>query len=53
MELMENLMILSETVPVSVLIETILKETGYMKQLKESKEIEDKSRIENLKRISI
>jgi DNA helicase-2/ATP-dependent DNA helicase PcrA len=49
--LMENLMILSETVPVSVLIESILKDTGYMKQLQESNEIEDKSRIENLKEL--
>lgn len=49
--LIENLMILSETVPVSVLIETILKDTGYMKQLQESNEIEDKSRIENLKEL--
>ena len=49
--LMENLMILSETVPVSVLIESILKDTGYMKQLQDSNEIEDKSRIENLKEL--
>lgn len=49
--LMENLMILSETVPVSVLIESILKDTGYMKQLQESNQIEDKSRIENLKEL--
>ncbi|BCZ44335.1 DNA helicase [Clostridium gelidum] len=49
--LMENLMILSETVPVSILIESILKDTGYMKQLQESNEIEDKSRIENLKEL--
>jgi len=49
--LMENLMILSETVPISVLIESILKDTGYMEQLHESNEIEDKSRIENLKEL--
>jgi DNA helicase-2/ATP-dependent DNA helicase PcrA len=49
--LMENLMELSETVPVSVLIESILKDTGYLKQLQESNEIEDKSRIENLKEL--
>lgn len=42
---------LSETVPVSVLIESILKDTGYLKQLQESNEIEDKSRIENLKEL--
>ncbi|WP_160683928.1 UvrD-helicase domain-containing protein [Clostridium sp. C2-6-12] len=49
--LMENLMELSETVPVSVLIEAILKDTGYLKQLQDSNEIEDKSRIENLKEL--
>ena len=51
MEMMDNLMILSETIPVSTLIETILKDTGYMKELEDSKEIEDKSRIENLKEL--
>ena len=49
--LMENLMVLSETVPISVLIESILKDTGYLKQLQDSNEIEDKSRIENLKEL--
>jgi len=49
--LMENLIILSETVPVSVVIESILKDTGYLKQLQESNEIEDMSRIENLKEL--
>ncbi len=49
--LMENLMDLSETVPVSVLIESILKDTEYMKQLQQSEEIEDKSRVENLKEL--
>ena len=51
MELMDNFMALSETVPPSVLIETILKETGYISELEKSKEIEDKSRIENLKEL--
>lgn len=50
-ELMENFITLSETVPVSVLIESILKDTGYLKQLQASNEIEDKSRIENLKEL--
>lgn len=50
-QMMENLMILSETTPVSILIETILEDTGYMEQLKKSNEIEDKSRIENLKEL--
>ncbi|SFC44132.1 DNA helicase PcrA [Clostridium uliginosum] len=49
--LMEDLMTLSETVEVSVLIQSILKDTEYMKQLEGSKEIEDKSRIENLKEL--
>ena len=51
MELMENLMVISETVPVSHLIETILEDTGYIKELEASKQIEDKSRIENLKEL--
>ena len=51
MELMDNFMVLNETVPPSVLIETILKETGYIEELEKSKEIEDKSRIENLKEL--
>ena len=50
-QMMENLMVLSETTPVSMLIETILEDTGYMEQLKKSNEIEDKSRIENLKEL--
>ncbi|NFG24521.1 DNA helicase PcrA [Clostridium botulinum] len=49
--LMEEFMSLSETAPISVLIESILKDTGYLKQLEASKEIEDKSRIENLKEL--
>lgn len=50
-QMMENLISLSETIPVSMLIETILEDTGYMEQLKKSNEIEDKSRIENLKEL--
>ena len=50
-QLMENLMEISETTPVSMLIETILEDTGYMDALKKSNEIEDKSRIENLKEL--
>lgn len=50
-ELMDNFMIMSETMPVSMLIETILKETGYLDELKKSNEIEDKSRIENLQEL--
>ena len=51
MELMENLMMISETVPVSHLIQTILEDTGYIRELEVSKQIEDKSRIENLKEL--
>lgn len=50
-QMIENLISLSETTPVSTLIETILEDTGYMEQLKKSNEIEDKSRIENLKEL--
>lgn len=50
-ELMENFMDLSEVIPVSNLIETILKDTGYLAELEKSGEIEDKSRIENLKEL--
>ena len=51
MELMNKLMDLSEVIPVSNLIENILKETGYITELEKSQEIEDKSRIENLKEL--
>ena len=51
MSLMEEFSMLSETVPVSHLIEEILNKTGYLKELEASKDIEDKSRIENLKEL--
>lgn len=51
MEMMERFVDMSEVLPVSVLIETILKETGYIAELEKSDEIEDKSRIENLKEL--
>lgn len=51
MELVDKFMDLSITVPVSHLIEAILKDTGYIEELEKSKEIEDKSRIENLKEL--
>lgn len=50
-ELVDNFMSLAETVPVSVLIETILEDTGYLSALENSKDIEDKSRVENLKEL--
>ncbi len=51
MELMDQFVLLKETVPVSTLIESILKDTGYLESLEKSGEIEDKSRIENLKEL--
>lgn len=50
-ELMEKFMDLKETLKVSELIEAILNDTGYLEQLKNSKEIEDKSRVENLQEL--
>lgn len=50
-ELMENFMTLKESVPPSILIESILKDTGYLAELEKSTEIEDKSRVENLKEL--
>ena len=51
MQMMEKFMEMSESIPVSHLIEMILKDTGYMAELENSKDIEDKSRIENLKEL--
>ncbi len=51
MELMEKLMSLKEQLTVSELINAILEDTGYLKELEASKEIEDESRIENLKEL--
>lgn len=51
MELMNNLMDICDTIPVSHLIESILEDTGYIRELEASKQIEDKSRIENLKEL--
>ncbi|VYU67826.1 AAA family ATPase [Clostridium tertium] len=51
MEMMEKFIEMSEVLPVSNLIEMILKETGYISELEKSNEIEDKSRIENLKEL--
>lgn len=50
-ELMESFMDLKETVLPSILIESILKDTGYLAELEKSNEIEDKSRVENLKEL--
>src|SRR5690606_17503544 len=40
-----------DEVKVSVLIQEIIEYTGYMKELQDSKDIEDLSRIENLKEL--
>ncbi|MGL5150930.1 MAG: DNA helicase PcrA [Clostridium sp.] len=50
-QLIESFMELKENLSVSMLIESILRDTGYLKELEQSKEIEDKSRIENLKEL--
>lgn len=49
--LLNSFMEQADTISVSLLIETILKETGYLKELEDSKQVEDKSRIENLKEL--
>ncbi|MDD6794019.1 MAG: 3'-5' exonuclease [Clostridiaceae bacterium] len=49
--LMDEFVTLKETVSVSLLIESILKDTGYLEALEKSNDIEDKSRIENLKEL--
>ena len=51
MILLDGFMEISESLPVSHLIELILKNTGYLEELEKSNEIEDKSRIENLKEL--
>lgn len=50
-DLMENLQILKEQLTVSHLVKAVLEDTGYIKQLENSKEIEDESRLENLKEL--
>lgn len=50
-ELMESFMDMKDTMSVSNLIETILEDTGYLNQLKNSKDIEERSRVENLEEL--
>ncbi len=50
-EIMEDLIVMSETLSVADLIEYVLDKTGYLKSLEESKSLEDESRIENLKEL--
>ncbi|MBU3179582.1 DNA helicase PcrA [Clostridium psychrophilum] len=49
--LMNNFMAKNEEVSVSALIKTIIEDTGYLKQLENSKEPEDESRVENIKEL--
>lgn len=49
--LINNFMIKKEELQVSGLIELILENTGYLNELKHSNDIEDQSRIENLKEL--
>ncbi|MGG5462941.1 DNA helicase PcrA [Clostridium sp. B9] len=50
-DMMEEIMMMSEQLSVSQLIEYVLEKTGYLKALKDSKLIEDQSRIENLEEL--
>lgn len=49
--LINNFMLKKEELQVSELIELILENTGYISELKNSTDIEDQSRIENLKEL--
>lgn len=50
-EIMEDIMNEAEQMKVSELIEYVLDKTGYMQALKDSKLIEDESRVENLEEL--
>lgn len=50
-ELMDQFVEESRTLPVSELIKSVLDNTGYMTELRLSKEIEDRSRLENLEEL--
>ncbi|MGL5245879.1 MAG: DNA helicase PcrA [Sarcina sp.] len=50
-DMMDDFMIMSEQLTVSQLIEYVLDKSGYINTLKESKLLEDESRIENLKEL--
>ncbi|MFL0246480.1 DNA helicase PcrA [Candidatus Clostridium stratigraminis] len=49
--LINHFMVKKDELEVSELIELILEDTGYLNELKNSKDIEDQSRIENLKEL--
>jgi DNA helicase-2/ATP-dependent DNA helicase PcrA len=48
---MNSFIVKNEEVPVSVLIKSILDDTGYLKHLENSKEPEDESRVQNIKEL--
>ncbi|MPQ43362.1 DNA helicase PcrA [Clostridium tarantellae] len=50
-DMMDDLMIMSEQLKVSEFIEYVLEKSGYLQALKDSKLLEDESRIENLKEL--
>ncbi|MBU5592064.1 DNA helicase PcrA [Clostridium sp. MSJ-4] len=50
-ELVDDLMVMKEQMPVSHFIEYILNQSGYMKELEKSNNPEDRSRIENLEEL--
>ncbi|MGL5633735.1 MAG: DNA helicase PcrA [Sarcina sp.] len=50
-DMMEDVKVMSESLSVSELIEYVLEKSGYMDALKNSKLLEDESRIENLKEL--
>lgn len=49
--LIEKFMTNKETMTVSEVINSVLKDTGYLSELQNSKEVEDETRIENLKEL--
>ena len=51
MAIMNSLISKADSINVSELIKIVLDETGYMEMLKKSKNIEDESRIENIKEL--
>ncbi|WP_079422185.1 DNA helicase PcrA [Clostridium oryzae] len=49
--LMEDLLAKKEELTVSELLNAVLEDTGYLKELKQSNEVEDQSRIENIEQL--
>lgn len=50
-DIINSLMAKKDSMDVSDLLEAILEETGYLEELKKSNEVEDESRIENIKEL--